>query len=71
MSTALVFTVEVDVALSRPPRVHATRRVVVAVDPALSDWAADNDAALVASQIAQAHDDVVMAVGTRIVALVT
>lgn len=44
--------------------------MIVAVDPALSDWAADNDALLVASQIAQCDRSVVMAVGARIVRLV-
>jgi hypothetical protein len=65
MTAALVFTIEVDVALARPPRADATRRVLVAVDPWTSDFAAANEAALVASQMAQSHPGVVMAVGTR------
>lgn len=55
-----VFTVEVDVALRRPPRPDATVRVRIS---ALSA----TEAELVACQMASCDRRVVMAVGSRIV----
>ena len=68
-------TVEVDVALRRPPRVDATRRVVVAVDlpavPSREDWwRAEVEARELASMIVGAGDRVVMPLGARVVDVV-
>lgn len=66
----MIVAVEVAVALRRPPVIDRWSRVVVsvAVRPDLADWdAAEIEAQLLATWIASARPDVVMAVAARVV----
>jgi hypothetical protein len=66
-----VYDVEVDVAIARPPTPKNTRTIFtrVAVSLDLSNFAADTEAKLIASQIAACHPHVVMPIATRITRL--
>lgn len=73
MPATFVYTVEVDVAIARPPTPANTRTltVVVAVDPALSDFAADTEAKLVACEMAAVSCPfAIMPVACRIVSVI-
>ena len=55
-----IFAVEVDLALSRPPKIDQTVMIVVDAEDGVA-------AELLACQMAQARNDVVMAVGSRVI----
>ena len=60
MDALEIVEVEVGVALDRPPRAHEIRKVMVAA-------ASLTEATLIASQMVQAHPEVVMVVSAQAV----